>query len=92
MGMIPRFARTIAMMRAMIAPDILDAHSYFCSSQMDEATPRQRITISDHISLGATRLGLPKTFMNTPLNISIDLLSQNKKADIDISIKTSLSA
>ena len=39
-GMIPRLAITMAKIRAMMAPEILEAQLYFCSSQMENATPR----------------------------------------------------
>ena len=67
MGMIPMFAMTMARIRAMIAPDTLDAQLYFCSSQMDRATEIHMTPSRPQVSSAAISVW--------PSNVSNNILS-----------------
>ena len=50
------------MHRAMMAPEILEAQVYFCSSQMARATDTSKSARRDQVSSAAMSVGRPSQF------------------------------
>ena len=55
-GITPMFAMTMAKIRAMIAPETLEAHRYFCSNQIDRATEIHMTPKRPQVSSAAIRV------------------------------------
>ena len=69
-GITPRFASTMAMISAMMAPETLEAHWYFCSRKMDSATPIHMTPIRPQM-LSAVISVWPKSFSNNVIKLSL---------------------
>ena len=67
-GIIARLDAISEKISAMIAPEILDAQSYFCSRKIATAKAKYIKTIKAQLSSGAISVSLPNMFWKIELN------------------------
>ena len=75
-GMMPTLARIMAMIRAMMAPEILEAHLYFCSRKIEKATARHMTPRRPQVLSAAISDSRPSRFIKTEFNKTNALLSK----------------